>query len=222
MRNSNESSGVADLIDRLRQQGVEAGQTQADALLEQTRLRAEQRLEDARHEAEGLLQQAREEADQTRRAGEEAVQLAVRDAILRLKSIVVEQFVDRVQRLVKRELENGDFLKQLILEIVGSSTLSAEQPAQLLLPEDVVGLEQLRANPEAVKEGTLSHFVAALTKEMLREGLEIGTLGDRSAGIRIQLRDEDVEIDLTDQSISELLLSHLVPRFRAMMEGIIQ
>lgn len=47
MRNSNESSGVADLIDRLRQQGVEAGQTQADALLEQTRLRAEQRLEDA-------------------------------------------------------------------------------------------------------------------------------------------------------------------------------
>jgi V/A-type H+-transporting ATPase subunit E len=31
-----------------------------------------------------------------------------------------------------------------------------------------------------------------------------------------------LEIDLTDRAVAELLLRHLVPRFRAMMEGIIQ
>ena len=85
-----------------------------------------------------------------------------------------------------------------------------------------MGLEQLRRDPEEVKEGTLSHFVATVTKDMLREGIEIGTRDDDSSGIRIQLREEDIEIELTDQAIAELLLRHLVPRFRAIMEGIIQ
>jgi V/A-type H+/Na+-transporting ATPase subunit E len=222
MANPKESSGVEELIGRLRQQGVEEGKAEADELMEQTRLRAEQHLDDARREADALLQQAREEAAQTKRAGEEAVQLAVRDAILRLKSAMVDQFADRVRRLVTQELEDGDFLKQLILEIGGRSAPSTAQSAKLLLPEDVVGLEQLRRNPEEVKEGTLSHFVATVTKDMLREGLEIGTRDDRSAGIRIQLQEEDIEIELTDQAIAELLLRHLVPRFRAIMEGIVQ
>lgn len=222
MANSKESSGVEDLIGRLREQGVEAGKAQADELMEQTRLRAEQRLDDARREADAILQKAREEASQTKRAGEEAVQLAVRDAMLRLKSEMVEQFADRVRRLVTKELDDSDFLKQMILEISRRSAPPVGQLAKLLLPEDVVGLEQLRRDPEEVKEGTLSHFVATVTKDMLREGLEIGTRDDQVAGIRIQLQEEDIDIELTDQAIADLLLRHLVPRFRAIMEGIIQ
>lgn len=222
MANSKESSGVEDLIGRLREQGVEAGKAQADDLMEQTRLRAEQRLDDARRQADAILQKAREEASQTKRAGEEAVQLAVRDAMLRLKSEMVEQFADRVRRLVTKELDDSDFLKQMILEISRRSAPPVGQLAKLLLPEDVVGLEQLRRDPEEVKEGTLSHFVATVTKDMLREGLEIGTRDDQVAGIRIQLQEEDIEIELTDQAIADLLLRHLVPRFRAIMEGIIQ
>ena len=222
MADSMESSGVEELIGRLREQGVEEGKAQADALMEQTRLKAEQRLNDARREADSLLCQAREEADQTKRAGEEAVRLAVRDAMLRLKSEMVDQFADRVRRLVTRELQDGDFLKQLILEIGGRSAPLTSQSAQLLLPEDAIGLEQLRRDPEEVKEGNLSHFVATLTKEMLRDGLEIGTRDDTAAGIRIQLLGENVDIELTDEAIGELLLRHLVPRFRAIMEGVIQ
>lgn len=222
MAKPRESSGVEELIGRLREQGVEAGKAQAEELLEQTRLRAEQRLDDARREADALLQKAREEANQTKRAGEEAVQLAVRDAKLRLKSEMVEQFADRVRRLVTRELDDGDLLKQLILEIGGRSAPASGQPAKLLLPKDVVGLEQLRRDPEEVKEGTLSHFVASVTKDMLRDGIEIGTRDDQAAGIRIRLQNEDIEIEVTDQAIAELLLRHLVPRFRAIMEGIIQ
>lgn len=222
MKNSNESSGVEELIGRLRQQGVEEGKAEADSLMERTRLKAEQHLEDARREADTLLRTAREEAEQTKRAGEEAVQLAIRDAMLRLKSEMVDQFTDRVRRLVTRELNDGDFLKQLILEVGGRSAPASGQSARILLPADAIGLQQLRSHPEEVKEGNLSHFVASITKEMLRDGLEIGTRDDTAAGIRIQLVEESVEIELTDEAIAELLLRHLVPRFRAIMEGIIQ
>lgn len=217
-----ESSGVEQLIQRLREQGVAEGKSQAEELLEQTRRRAEQRLDEARREAEDMVQQAREEARQTKQAGEEAVRLAVRDAILRLKSELVERFSDRVRRLVTRELEDKEFLKQLILEVGRRAAPPADKPAKILLPKDVVGLEQLRRNPEEVKEGTLSHFVVTVTKEILREGLDIGSRDDDTAGIRIQLQDDNLEIDLTDRAVAELLLRHLVPRFRAMMEGIIQ
>ncbi|WP_144054748.1 hypothetical protein [Rhodopirellula europaea] len=156
MKNSKESSGVEELIGRLREQGVEEGRAQADALMEQTRRKAEQRLDDARQEADALLRNAREEAEQTKRAGEEAVQLAVRDAMLRLKSNLVEQFADRVRRLVRRELDDGDFLKQLILEVGGRSAPSPAQSAKLLLPENAVGLEHLRSTPRKLKKAILA------------------------------------------------------------------
>ena len=33
--------------------------------------------------------------------------------------------------------------------------------------------------------------------------------------------DEELQIDLTDQAIANLLLKHLQPRFRAVMEGLV-
>jgi V/A-type H+-transporting ATPase subunit E len=222
MSKNKESSGVEELIQRLREQGVAAGKSQADELLEQARRRAEQRLEGARREAEAIIERAREEAIRTKQAGEDAVGLAVRDAVLRLKSELVERFADRVRRLVTRELEDRDFLKQLILAVAGRAAPATGRPARILLPDDVVGLEQLRRHPEEVKEGTLSHFVVTITKELLREGIEIGARDDGQAGIRIRLEGDDLEIDLTEGAVADLLLRHLVPRFRAMMEGIIQ
>ena len=222
MSTDKHSSGVEELIQRLREQGVAEGQSRADELFEEARRLAEQRLEDARREADEILQQAREEARQTKTAGEEAVRLAVRDAILRLKSELIEHFAERVRRLVARELKDEEFLKRLILEVGRRAAPPDETAAQVLLPKDVVGLEQLRRAPEEVKEGTLSHFVVTVTKEVLREGIEIGERDDEAPGIRIQLHGEDLEIDLTDTAVAELLLRHLVPRFRAMMEGIIQ
>jgi len=217
-----ESSGVEELIQRLRDQGVAEGQSQADALLEQTRRRAEERLAEARQESEDIVARAREDARQTKEAGEEAVRLAVRDAVLTLKSELAEHFADRVRRLVTREMQDQGFLQQLIREVAGRAAPPADRPARILLPKEYVGLEELRCHPEEAKEGTLSQFVVAVTKEILREGVEIGVASDVDAGIRIELIDEDLEIELTDRAVAELLLRHLAPRFRALMEGIIQ
>jgi hypothetical protein len=35
----------------------------------------------------------------------------------------------------------------------------------------------------------------------------------------VRLVDEDVQIDLTESAISELLLRHMLPRFRALLRG---
>lgn len=216
-----ESSGVEELIQRLRDQGVVEGRNRADELFEQARRQAEQRLDDARREADIILEQAREEARRVRSAGEEAVRLAGRDAILQLKAELIERFSDRVRHLISLEMRDENLLRQLILEVAGRAAPSSDRPAIVLLPKDVVGLEELRRAPEEVKEGTLSHFIVTGTKELLRDGIEIGEHDD-GQGIRIRLLDDDLEVDLSDAAVATLLLRHLVPRFRAMMEGMIQ
>src|SRR5208337_251213 len=89
----------------------------------------------------------------------------------------------------------------------------------LLLPAEIVSLEDLQRKPEQATPGTLMHFVLSLGGGMLREGISFGVTDDGEAGIRVRLVDDDVRIDLTESAISELLLRHMLPRFRALLRG---
>ena len=223
MAEEKRSSGVEELIRRLRDEGVAEGQGKAEELLDEARRRASEMLDLARQEAENVRQEAQREAKRTQTAGEEAVRLAVRDAILTLKSEITEQFAGRVRQLVAENLSDEGFLRQVILEVVRRATPDeATGPCEILLPSEVVGVEELRRKPEEVKEGTLSHFVLTLAGDMLRQGVTFGSSLNSAPGVRVQLAKQDVQIDLTDQAITELLLKHLLPRFRALMEGIVQ
>ena len=60
----------------------------------------------------------------------------------------------------------------------------------------------------------------ALAGEMLREGVTVGIADDDTPGVTVKMVDEDVEISFNEKTIAEFLLRHLLPRFRAMMDGI--
>jgi V/A-type H+-transporting ATPase subunit E len=90
---------------------------------------------------------------------------------------------------------------------------------ELLIPADIVSLEDLQRKPEAAVPGTLMHFVLSMGGGMLREGIRFGVAEDAEAGIRVCLVDDEVRIDLTESAISDLLLRHMLPRFRALLRG---
>jgi len=54
---------------------------------------------------------------------------------------------------------------------------------------------------------------------MLRDGVELSPSENLKRGIRIRLIGEDLELDLSDQAISELLLENLLPRYQAIVRG---
>ena len=96
------SSGVQQLIDRLHQEGVAKGKTEADEIITAARQQAMEILDQAQKEANEILAAARHEADRTRSSGEEAVRLAGRDAILHLTEELLEDFERKLKRLVGR------------------------------------------------------------------------------------------------------------------------
>lgn len=218
------ASGVEALIERLRQQGVEQGQQEAARLVEEAERRADWLLEQARQEADTLLRRAREEAERLRRAGEDALKLAARDMNLQLREQLAQTFADRVRMQVSEQLDSGEFIREVIREVViqacQDATLCSMPQVQILLPEGVVGLEELRRNPHAYREGKLSQYVQEQLNLQLREGVSLDLHDGR--GIRIRCNGEDAEIDLGDRALAELLLRHLQPRFRAILEGVIR
>ncbi|HSD61984.1 MAG TPA: hypothetical protein VLC55_14115 [Burkholderiales bacterium] len=220
------SSGVEALIERLREQGVEAGRSEADAIVTEARRRAAQLVHEAEAQAAQRVEAARKEARALQTGGEEALRIAMRDTVLRLKVELSERFSAEVRRLIAVAMDQETFLKQLILEVAGRAReeagVDAGEAVQALLPRALVGLEELRRNPLELREGSLSHFVLSLAGNVLAEGVTFGVADDDARGIRLYLKDKDITIDLTDEKVAALLLQHLQPRFRAILEGTVK
>jgi V/A-type H+-transporting ATPase subunit E len=217
---------VEALIERLRDEGVADGHRKADELIAEARHEAEAIVAQAKRESEGIMRQARLEAEMVRNAGEEALRTAMRDTVLKMKGHLSTRFSEEVRRLVAAEMAQEPFLERLILEVAGRARRDAEldqtEQVEILLPEDVVGLAELRRDPEKLREGSLSHFVLSVASGLLRDGVELRSSDRLEGGIRISLQEGEIQVDLTPDKVAEVLLEHLHPRFRAILEGTVK
>lgn len=220
------SSGVAELIQKLHDDGVVSGKTEAGKIIKNAKVSAEGILAQATQEAKTIVAKAQTEAAQIRKGGEDALNIAMRDIVLKLKAKLSETVGERVQKLISADLAQDDFLKKLILEVAGRArdevNLKEAGKARYLLPKELIGLEELREHPLELAEGSLSHFILNVAADVLREGVTFGEAEDTKPGLRIYLQDKDIQVDLSDERISEILLEHLHPRFRAILEGTVK
>jgi V/A-type H+-transporting ATPase subunit E len=213
------ASGVQQLIDQLRNDGVVKGRNEGDALVAAARQEAMRILDEAKHDAERTRSAALAETESLRKNAEDAVRLAMRDAVIALNESLRNDFANKVRRLVSHSMQDRSFLEKLILEVARRAMPEeAGKSMEILLPNNVATSEELKKNPQDLAENSLSRFVLQLSSDVLREGLTFVSAADDRPGLRIQLKDEDVEIDLTDETVADLLMAHLSPRFRALME----
>ncbi|SMO49275.1 hypothetical protein [Ruegeria faecimaris] len=218
------SHGVDALIDKLRSDGVAAGQADADKLRADAKAEAAKILADAKRDVDEYRKKARAEADNYRTAGEEALNTAMRDAVLTMKAGLTDRFRKDVERLVTQEMTDPELLKQMILEVVGRAASDArlEGPAQVILPPRVATQDDIKQNADDIQSGKLTRYVLGLTAEMLKEQVELHSADDTQNGIRIRADEQGVVLDLTDKAVASLLMEHLQPRFRAVLEGVIR
>ena len=220
------SNGVEVLIERLREEGVDKGRQEAERVVRDAEHRAEWLVSQAQEEADRLLVAARAKSERLERSTQEALQVAARDAVLNLKTQLSAQFAAQVRRLVSHQLSNEALLDKLILELMArvreDLRLDESEKIAVVLPRDVVGIEELRRRPEQLKEGTLSHFVLSVAKDMLRDGVSFIFDDEVKSGLMLRLGEGEVEIDLSDQAVAALLMAHLQPRFRALLEGLVR
>ena len=72
-----------------------------------------------------------------------------------------------------------------------------------------------------LQDSPLGRFANLVASDMLRQGVTLSSSPNVKAGIKVRLTDKGIDLDLSDNAIADLLMQHLQPRFRALLEGIV-
>jgi len=219
------SSGVEALIARLKDEGVQAGRHESDQIVEEARGKAETVLAEARAEAGRIVEEARAEAGRLKTASDEAVQVAMRDTILHFREELRGYLDQRVRRLVSEEMVDRELLQKLILQVGARSVEAAgvadAESVEIQLPPQPLAIEELKRDPRALQD-ELSRLAKQIAGATWRDGVTLTAFDENARGLRVVVKDKELEVDLTPEAVADLLLQHLQPRFRALMQGIIQ
>jgi V/A-type H+-transporting ATPase subunit E len=206
-------ASVQSLIERIRDQGVQAAQQEADRLLAEAKKRAADINAQAKAEADAERAKAWAEIEAHRTASLDALQLAARDAVLELKSRVINRFEEFVRRAVVSATRNEQLIRNLVLVLAGRAVeeFIGDKDIEVRISKELLGESTLE------EEGRLA--VLGLSTDMLREGLQLMGDDEVEGGARVRLVKDKLEIDLSDRAVARLISQRIVPRFVAIVEG---
>ena len=209
-------SGVQNLVDRIRDQGILAANEKANKIVRDAEAKSAKMLADAKLEIEKLRETARLEIEANHAAALEALKLSARDAVLQLKAKVSSEFEVFVQRLVTSATRDEEFIKTIVLVLAGhvKEELIGDKEIQILISELIL---TGKSNEELGERG--KQTILSLSSEMLREGVELIPSSDIQGGANVRLVKDKLEIDLSDKAIASLLYQRIMPRFQAILEG---
>jgi V/A-type H+-transporting ATPase subunit E len=208
------ADSVQSLIERIRDQGVQSAQQEAERLLAEAQSQASDILAHARAEADAERAKAYAEIEAHRSASLDALQLAARDVVLDLKARVIARFEDFVKRSVVSATRDEQLVRNLVLVLAGRA-------AEEFIPNKEI---EVRISKALLGEGTLEEdgrqAILGLSSDMLREGLELMPEDEFEGGARVRLVADKLEIDLSDRAVARLICQRMVPRFKAIVEGV--
>jgi V/A-type H+-transporting ATPase subunit E len=207
------TSGVKELIDRIRDEGVHSARAEADRILTEAKAQAARTVADAKAKAAAIEKEARAATEREQIASIEALRIAARDTGLELRSAVMSAFEEHVRRLVTDVTTDGTVLRDMILVLAGRAAeeLIKDKDAVILVPH------RLADEVSAELDEFLRKSAVAFSADVLRKGIELIPSNAVQGGARIRLVGEDLEIDLSDEALSEMMLKLLLPRYRKIL-----
>jgi V/A-type H+-transporting ATPase subunit E len=220
----NTASGVQELIDLIRGQGVKAAQDEGERIVSEARKEAASVRAKAQAEAREMLAAARAQVAADKAAGAEAIRNAARDSLLQLRNQVRQAFEVHVRRLVSQHVlasqhvsQEIDFVRSLVLVLAGQAAEKyVTDHDAILFVSSAIGASDQAADGNLQEK--INHAVLGAAGVMLREGIQLLPDDSIQGGARVRLVGEDLEINMTDEALSRLLLKQLLPRYRAIVE----
>jgi len=207
------SSGVKELIERIRDEGVHSARAEADRILSEAKARAARIVADAKAEAAAIKKEARASMEREQTATIEALRIAARDTELELRSAIMSGFEEHVRRLVTDVTTDSSVLRDMILVLAGRAAddLIQGKDAVIFVPD------RLADEVSAELDEFLRKSAVALSGDVLRQGIELIPSNEVQGGARVRLVGEDLEIDMSDQALSQMMLKLLLPRYRKIL-----
>jgi V/A-type H+/Na+-transporting ATPase subunit E len=197
---------LKDIIEKIKAEGIESAQAQADEILNETRKKADRIIEEARQKADGIIKDAEEKAAKREEAGRQALVQAGRDLVLRVQQKLHALFSAVIDDSVQSSF-TGKTLENAIVSLASHWKEEDEAP-RIELPE------------KEFKE--LEGSLRARLAETLKGGVEIKPFDDIKAGFRVSEKDGSSYYDFSSAGVAEVLQRFLNPRLAEIMKSSVE
>ena len=185
---------LQELIEQIKKDGVEAAESQAEAILTAAKDEAEKIISEAKAQAEKLVLDAKAENEKTVKSGEDALRQAGRNLLISFRESVTKELKAILGESVS-SVYSSDALAGLIVNLVEGfkNNAGAEDITVVLNSEDLKKIE-----------------------DTVLSGLKANDNFD--GGFRIAVNDGGAYYDYSKDAVTDMLSNYLSPKIAALMK----
>ena len=197
---------VKEICDILRQETLEPARAEAEKIVREAETQADQIVHKAKERSEYLLDEARKEIDEERRVFQSSLALSAKQVVASLKEDIESKvFTDATGEMAKGATGGKEIAAAFVNAIVGAIEKSGIEGDLLA---EVSG---------SVKPQEVAALLAAGVKKRL--GKEPVVVKDLQGGVRVKCEKDNLTLDLSDETVKELLASYARDDFRKLIFG---
>lgn len=197
---------IETFVNKLQEDGVQAGQQAAQEIIEKAQQQARQRLTEAEEQAEQIIQQAHQESERNRVRVETELKLAARDIVFRVQETLNRVLQAVLTDAVDGRMQDAEFLGGLIREVV-----------MRYVDADASGGDTVEVNvSKEMQQQLLSGAVTAFQPDQVEQA-RIKLIGQlKKAGFEYKVMGATVEV--TEDSVVQVLSGFLGAELRRRVE----
>ena len=195
---------LQDLIDQIKKDGVEAAETEAEAIVKAAKENAKQIIADAQAQADKILSHAKVETERMTKSSEDAIRQAGRNLLISFRESVTRELRAIVGENVTA-VYSSDALASLIISIIENwaNKPDAEDIAVILNTQDLNKLEE--------------NLLAALKEKMLK-GITLKANDNFDGGFRIAVKGGSAYYDYSAETVVDMLSNYLSPKVTELLK----
>jgi V/A-type H+/Na+-transporting ATPase subunit E len=192
---------IQKICDALRKETLDPAKQEAREIVENAHLAASEIIHEGKKKAEEVISKAEKAIEEKKKIFESSLGMACRQGIERLKQKIEEELFDReLFSLVEKEMGNP----KVVAHILNAFMKTMEEKG---IEDDFVAVI-----PKSIAPRSISALLAAQVLERLKK--EKIAVGDFAGGVKVQLKERKVTIDISDEVVRELIAEYIRRDFR--------
>lgn len=192
---------IKKICDTLKKETLEPAKKEADDIIKSAKERSADIITEAEAEAKKIIKDARLAVEQERNVFHSSLDQALKQTLEALKQEIEQKlFNQSLEKIVSQHMSDPKVIATIIDAVVAS------------IERDSLSKDFSAIVPQAVSAEEINRSLAADTLEKLKD--HSVALGPCTGGAQIKLVDKRMTIDISDQALSDYLISYVRKDFR--------
>lgn len=195
---------LQELIEKIKKDGVEAAEAEAQTILKSANEKAEKIIADAKEQAEKLMLDAKQQNERTVKSGEDAIRQAGRNLLISFRESVTKELGVILNNGVL-DAYSPKNLTDLIIKVVEAWSKNTEA-------SDV----SVILNSDDLKE--IENTLLSALKEKMLQGVTLKANDNFDGGFRIAVNQGQAYYDFSAEAVTDMLSAYLSPKVSALLK----